>query len=102
MNRPRDAATQQRCGTPLARLLGALEHQGCRCRRAGAGWQAQCPAHEDRLPSLSLREGDDGRVLIHCFAGCESREVLRVLGLEFRDLYPLGARKRNKRSHTPQ
>jgi len=51
-------------------------------------WVALCPAHDDRRPSLSLREGRDGRVLLHCFAGCGGLAVLDALGLEWRDLYP--------------
>lgn len=51
-------------------------------RPAGAQrWQARCPAHEDRSPSLSIREGQDGRVLIHCFAGCTHTAILEKLGL---------------------
>lgn len=51
-------------------------------------WLAQCPAHEDKRPSLSIRELDDGRVLINCFAGCGAANVLDAVGLEFQDLYP--------------
>jgi hypothetical protein len=51
-------------------------------QRAGAGrWMAKCPAHPDRSPSLSIREGRDGRVLLRCFAGCKTEEVLKKLGL---------------------
>ncbi len=45
---------------------------------------ARCPAHDDRDPSLSIREGSDGRVLVKCFAGCGQNQViaaLRSLGL---------------------
>ena len=52
-------------------------------RRSGAGWMARCPAHDDRNPSLSIRESE-GRVLVHCHAGCAQSEVLgalRVRGL---------------------
>jgi DNA primase len=43
-------------------------------KRTGNGtWLACCPAHEDRSPSMSVRELDDGRVLVHCFAGCGRR-----------------------------
>lgn len=49
---------------------------------------AKCPAHEDRTASLSIRETDDGRILLHDFAGCEASAVLRALGLKFSDLYP--------------
>jgi hypothetical protein len=58
-------------------------------RQTGTGrWVAKCPAHQDRSPSLSVRELDDGRVLLHCFAGCETADVLAAVGLEFTDLYP--------------
>lgn len=57
-------------------------------RRTGAGkWQARCPAHADRSPSLSIRDGQDGRLLVHCFAGCAHTEILAALGLSQRDLY---------------
>ena len=39
-------------------------------------WLACCPAHDDRSPSLSIRELDDGRILIHDFAGCPPQDVL--------------------------
>ena len=50
-------------------------------RRSGSGWQAFCPAHDDRKTrSLSVREGQDGRVLIHCFANCTYRQIVEALG----------------------
>jgi hypothetical protein len=48
-------------------------------RRSGAQWVARCPAHGDRTPSLSLRDADDGRVLVHCHAGCAPQAILHVL-----------------------
>jgi hypothetical protein len=63
-------------------------------RQSGAGrWIALCPAHEDRSPSLSIREkADDGRVLVHCFGGCPAADVLAAIGLSFAELFskPLG------------
>lgn len=57
-------------------------------RRTGPGrWQARCPAHPDKCPSLSIAEGEDGRVLLHCFAGCALPEILAALGLTLRDLF---------------
>ena len=47
-------------------------------RREGRHWMARCPAHDDRTPSLSIRQGDD-RVLIHCFAGCSQQAVIAAL-----------------------
>lgn len=51
-------------------------------------WICRCPAHEDRRPSLSIRELDDGRTLIHCFSGCSVESVLGAVGLDFSELFP--------------
>jgi len=57
-------------------------------KQTGAGrWIARCPAHEDKSPSLSIRETDDGRVLIHDFGGCAVDDVLAALDLRFSDLF---------------
>ncbi len=54
----------------------------------GAGrWKARCPAHNDRSPSLSIREGYDGRVLVLCRAGCALDTILAALRLGKRDLF---------------
>ena len=55
----------------IARALGG--------RKAGSGWTARCPAHDDRIPSLSLRDADDGKVLVRCHAGCDQNEVIANL-----------------------
>lgn len=49
---------------------------------------ARCPAHADKSPSLSIREMSDGRVLLKCFAGCETENVLSAVGMTFRDIMP--------------
>ena len=36
---------------------------------------ARCPAHDDRKPSLSIRDADDGKVLVRCHAGCDQARV---------------------------
>lgn len=55
-------------------------------RETGAGrWLARCPAHDDRSPSLSVRQLDD-RWLVHCFAGCTATEVCQSVGLDLHDL----------------
>lgn len=63
----------------LARLQGV--------RHNGSGWQARCPAHEDRSPSLSVSEGRDGRVLLHCFSGCSAESVCAALQIRVGDLF---------------
>jgi hypothetical protein len=67
---------------PLLDRLGGV-------RPAGPGrWIARCPAHPDRTPSLSIRELEDGRVLVHDFCGCLVGDVLAALGLTMGDLFP--------------
>jgi hypothetical protein len=39
---------------------------------------ACCPAHDDKSPSLSITQTSD-MVLVHCFAGCEQRDILQAL-----------------------
>lgn len=51
-------------------------------------WRAKCPSHDDRRPSLDIKEARDGVVLLICRAGCETENVLRAVGLDFSDLYP--------------
>ncbi len=43
-----------------------------------SGGMCRCPAHDDHTPSLSVRPGER-RLLFHCFAGCETRKVIRAL-----------------------
>lgn len=52
------------------------------------GWVARCPCHEDKSASLSICEGDNGRVLINCFAGCAAIDVVHALGMTLADLFP--------------
>lgn len=85
-----------RVGVLLDRLDGV--------RQTGADrWLARCPAHEDRHPSLSVRDLDDGRVLLHCFANCAAGDVLAAVGLTFADLFPerLGGAEGMKRTRRP-
>lgn len=70
--------------TPTENLLAKLPE----ARRSGDGWAARCPAHEDRNASLSINDGDDGRALVHCFAGCPNEEIVAALGLTMADLMP--------------
>ncbi len=51
-------------------------------------WIARCPSHSDRSPSLTVRALPDGRILLHCFASCDTQAVLDALGLAFGDLFP--------------
>ena len=57
-------------------------------KRPGRSWVARCPAHDDKGPSLSIRETDSEAVLLHCFAGCPPGAVIAALGIQFSDLFP--------------
>jgi hypothetical protein len=63
----------------FVRLVGA--------RPSAKGWIASCPGHDDKMPSLSIREGQRGRVLIKCHAGCQTAAIVAALGLQVRDLF---------------
>ena len=65
---------------PLDDALAALERvTGYRPVKAGDGYKARCPCHEDRNPSLSVKM--NGRLLLHCFAGCSYDRIVAALGL---------------------
>lgn len=58
-------------------------------KRTGDGrWIARCPTREDKRPSMTIRELDDGRILIHDFGGDSPEEILAAIGLTFADLFP--------------
>lgn len=57
-----------------------------RVHRTRAGWTARCPAHEDRTPSLSIGERE-GKILLHCHAGCSAQAVVNALGISITDLF---------------
>jgi len=64
--------------------------------RGGRGqWTARCPAHDDRQNSLSVSEGNDGRVLLHCHAGCDVDRITAALGISPADLFPDKPRSRD-------
>jgi hypothetical protein len=80
------------------RIEAVLGKLAC-VRRNPRGWTAKCPAHEDRSPSLSIRETSD-RILIHDFGGCRVLDVCAALGIQMRDLYANPA-SRKRLGHYP-
>lgn len=70
------------------RVLAALEQHGRKVRRNGDQASAQCPAHDDRNPSLSVTRGDDQALLLcHGDKGCTTDDVVAALGLTLADLF---------------
>jgi 5S rRNA maturation endonuclease (ribonuclease M5) len=64
----------------LAKLKGA--------HKTSNGWSAHCPSHNDRNASLCIAQGEDGRVLLKCQAGCDFNAILSALGMKASDLFP--------------
>lgn len=62
----------------LSKLTGVAQ--------SGAGWKALCPAHADKNPSLSIAISD-GKILLHCFAGCSTENVMGAIGLDLSLLF---------------
>jgi hypothetical protein len=89
---------------PTERILAALTARGIEPRRAGKGWSARCPAHEDRRASLSISQGDNGGAVLHCHAGCGPAAVVAAIGLTLADLMPVnvnGIRRTPKKTGVP-
>jgi hypothetical protein len=63
----------------LSRLTGVKGRNG--------NYTARCPAHEDKSPSLAVKE-QDGKILVHCFAGCSVENIVGAVGMDVTDLFP--------------
>ena len=71
--------------TPAQKILHHLDG----VKETGTGkWQARCPAHDDKTPSLSVKEINDGTLLLKCWGGCSAGEIVGAVGLELSDLFP--------------
>lgn len=76
---------------PTERVLEALRAMGQVVRQSGTNaWMCECPAHDDRHPSLSVSRGANGKTLIKCFSGCTVDQILVRIGLCKKDLFPKG------------
>lgn len=72
---------------PIWTVLGRVN----KFRQNGSGYTACCPAHEDRDPSLSIKEGLNGKVLLYCHAGCTLDAICDALGITKADLFDRSA-----------
>jgi len=68
----------------IENILSRLEKVKGRNR----AYTACCPAHTDKSPSLAIRELDDGRILLKCFADCSIQEIMGAIGMDIGDLFP--------------
>lgn len=73
----------------LDRVVELLQEHGSKIKQLHPDqWEAQCPAHEDDKSSLSIGEGTDRKLLLHCHAGCTLEAVTAALGITVADLFP--------------
>jgi hypothetical protein len=70
---------------PIELILSRLEKVSS--NKGGSRYKALCPAHADRSPSLSICEGDDGRVLLHCFSGYSVVAIVSSVNLTMAELF---------------
>lgn len=68
----------------LDNLIGRLS----KVRGKNGSYTACCPAHDDKHPSLAIRELEDGRILLKCFSGCSVSEICGVVGIDLSELFP--------------
>ena len=83
---------------PLEHILSCLEAVE---EASDGSYQALCPAHDDHDPSLSVSavvENGSQKVLIRCWAGCEQDQILKKLGLEWKDLFSQNGSNDSKKS----
>tara|TARA_B110000908_G_C9837609_1_gene264205 strand:- start:84 stop:494 length:411 start_codon:yes stop_codon:yes gene_type:complete len=58
-------------------------------RESGSGqYSCRCPAHEDSSNSLGIKQGEGDRILLNCFAGCDTKHILDAIGLTWKDILP--------------
>lgn len=79
------AATSRSNDNPIDAVLHRLDRVK---RTAPDKWIALCPAHDDKRPSLSVKQADDGKVLLKCWSGCSAQAITEALGLSLADLFP--------------
>lgn len=91
LGRSRKGGDAPNCTNPtLKEILSKLSD----VKDKGNGqYQARCPAHDDQNPSFSLKIDENGKILVHCFAGCSFENICKALGVEAGKLYPLPAKR---------
>jgi len=67
----------------LENLLSRLE----KVKGRGGSYVACCPAHPDKTPSLAIKESD-GKIILHCFAGCAVADIVGAVGMDITELFP--------------
>lgn len=79
-SQPHNFHVQDATAEPLLQRLELVQ-------KAGSGWRARCPACGGKSRKLSVA-ASEGRVLVHCFGGCDAATVLDAVGLRWSDIMP--------------
>lgn len=64
----------------LSRLKGVKPYNGY--------YMAMCPVHNTKDSSMSVKQGDDGKIVLHCHGGCKPEDIVDAMGLKMSDLFP--------------
>jgi hypothetical protein len=67
--------------------LEALLSRLSKVKGRNGSYTACCPAHDDKSPSLAIRE-EGGKILLHCFGGCEVSAIVGAVGMDMTELFP--------------
>jgi hypothetical protein len=89
---------------PVQTVVAELDALGFDPRPTGPdSWASRCPAHNGSRPNLSIRRGDDGKVLLNCLHApkCDHKAIVAALGMAERDLFPYRDGRADRRS-TPR
>jgi hypothetical protein len=89
-NQLKDSPRTHKWSHPLQSIVEALQPYAIREVKAGS-FVSRCPVHSSpRTPDrpLMITQGDRGQILLHCFGGCNTNDVLHGIGLGFSDLFP--------------
>jgi hypothetical protein len=80
---------QQKKSLNFHELLSLIAQKtGCQPKVYGCGYKLRCPAHDDKNPSFTMSEGDNSKILFHCFVGCSLEDVCASIGIKVKDLFP--------------
>lgn len=83
----------------MAISIESILSQLKKVKKSGNGWIACCPAHNDQHPSLKISPSNDGKVLLHCKAGCTVEQICKALGISVKDLFPANPKQTTQTKH---
>lgn len=96
---PRLDASRQK-NSPIDSVISRLTLGGYGPIESGPGqWKSRCPVHKGKSPNLSIKEGEDGTVLIRCHhvdeagGSCDPKSIVQALNLTMADLFPASANR---------